>query len=299
MASDRTISSTSRTFWELKAEQVMDRVFSAGLPSLGRGGEVALLDHSPIDVQVRDEPLRQSAAAVAATAPAARHRPLVPALLLLSLLGVGSSLLLWRNWNQATAALHKERTVQLLERLRAIGPVQPPEAAALPAPGTAAALAGTAALAPYGNLPPPPPEEAWIQELAPLGGGGGSVSAAPPLRVPLRGRITRPAPSAPAIGSWVGGTGRSTPSAASRPIPVEPAAETASGGGGAVPELVGVVQAAGKGGSAIFQMGGSSTSAAVGETIGSTGWRLQEASGDSVMIERNGEQQRISISGGF
>jgi type II secretory pathway component PulC len=80
---------------------------------------------------------------------------------------------------------------------------------------------------------------------------------------------------------------------------VEPAADTASGGGTAVPELVGVVQAAGKGGSAIFQMGGSSTSAAVGEAIGSTGWRLQEASGDSVVIERNGEQQRVSISGGF
>jgi hypothetical protein len=297
MASPRTISSTSRTFWELKAEQVMDRVFSAGLPSLGRGGEVALLDSSPIDVEVRDEPPRLSAAATASPPRAATARPLVPALLLLSLLGVGSSLFLWRNWNQATAALYQERTVQLLERLRALGPAQAPEAAALPAPGTLPGQSGAAALGPDGSLPPPPPEEAWIQELAPLGGGGASASAAPPLRVPVSGTITRPAPSAPAIGSWVGGTGSSPAPVPARPIAVEPA--PAMGGGGPVPELVGVVQAAGKGGSAIFQMGGSSTSAAVGETIGSTGWRLQEASGDSVVIERNGQQQRVSISGGF
>jgi hypothetical protein len=55
----------------------------------------------------------------------------------------------------------------------------------------------------------------------------------------------------------------------------------------------------GKGGSAIFQIDGSSTSASVGESIGGTGWRLQSASGDSVVLERDGQQQRVSISGGL
>jgi hypothetical protein len=62
---------------------------------------------------------------------------------------------------------------------------------------------------------------------------------------------------------------------------------------------VGVVQIPGGGGSAIFQLGISSTSAAVGEAIGNSGWRLQSASGESAVIERAGEQRRLSISSGF
>jgi hypothetical protein len=69
--------------------------------------------------------------------------------------------------------------------------------------------------------------------------------------------------------------------------------------GGSLPELLGVVQIPGKPGSAIFQVGGSSTNALVGEGIGSSGWRLQSASGDSAVIERAGVSRRISISSGF
>jgi hypothetical protein len=46
-------------------------------------------------------------------------------------------------------------------------------------------------------------------------------------------------------------------------------------------------------------VGGSSTSAAVGESIGGSGWRLRSASGDSAVIERGGQVRRISISSGF
>jgi hypothetical protein len=34
----------------------------------------------------------------------------------------------------------------------------------------------------------------------------------------------------------------------------------------------------------------------VGESIGSSGWRLQAADGDSAVIERNGEVRRISLT---
>ena len=69
-----------------------------------------------------------------------------------------------------------------------------------------------------------------------------------------------------------------------------------SNNGGNVPLLVGVVQVPGQSGAAIFQLGGSTTSAAVGESIGSSGWRLRSASGDTAVIEKGGEQHRISIS---
>jgi hypothetical protein len=65
-----------------------------------------------------------------------------------------------------------------------------------------------------------------------------------------------------------------------------------------MPLLVGVVQVPGQSPSAIFQVGGSSTSAAIGESIGSSGWRLAGASGDAAVIERNGQQRRISLSSG-
>ena len=65
------------------------------------------------------------------------------------------------------------------------------------------------------------------------------------------------------------------------------------------PELVGVVSSVGRPASAIFQMGGSSSSVSVGETIGGSGWRLRSADGDTAQIERGGEVRRISISNGY
>ena len=200
---------------------------------------------------------------------------------LLSVLGAGSTLLVWRGWTQASIALQQERTLQLLERLRSVGPLGAAE------PGATASAtvqpAGQMADGGANGLPPPPPEEAWVQELGPLESSS-RASAAPPLRVPVSGTITRGAPPAPAM-------------PARRPVASSDVA--ASGADGGSPELVGVVQVPGQSGSAIFQMGGSSTSASVGEAIGSTGWRLRSASGNSVVIERNGQQQRVSISGGF
>jgi hypothetical protein len=61
---------------------------------------------------------------------------------------------------------------------------------------------------------------------------------------------------------------------------------------------VGVVGAAGQPGSAIFQVGSSSTSVTVGEPIGSSGWRLRSADGDTAVIERGGEVRQVSIGNG-
>jgi hypothetical protein len=67
---------------------------------------------------------------------------------------------------------------------------------------------------------------------------------------------------------------------------------------GPLPLLVGVVGAPGKVGSAIFQMGGSTSTVSVGETIGNSGWRLRSTDGDSVQIEHDGDLRRIAIGSG-
>lgn len=322
MGGDQRPISSSRAFWELKAEQVMDRVFSADLPGLAfRPGEWPTHEGysrdlqqpepslglepgsgpAPIDVVVHEAPPRlrpasrtgtrstarpRNAAATASTA--ARHqsqRPLLVLMALLSVLGAGSTVLVWRGWTQASIALQQERTLQLLERLRSVGPLggaEPGATAAATAQPPGQAVDGSA-----NGLPPPPPEEAWVQELEPLESSS-RASAAPPLRVPVSGTITRGAPSAPAMPAPASGYG-----------PSGDGGRPSTGVEKGSPELVGVVQVPGQNGSAIFQMGGSSTSASVGEAIGSTGWRLRSANGNSVVIERNGQQQRVSISGGF
>ncbi len=118
-------------------------------------------------------------------------------------------------------------------------------------------------------LPPPPPSEAWIEELGQLEAHSAPSGAIAPLQVPLNGTLQAPAPPVTAT-----------------------AAE-------ATPELLGVVQIPGKPGSAIFQVGSSSTNALVGESIGSSGWTLVSTSGDSAVIARGGVSRRVSISSGF
>ena len=202
----------------------------------------------------------------------ARLRSRQPSLLLagagvsVMLLAAMALMLLWA-WNQTQQAMRQERNLLLMERLRSMGPsISTGAADAAEAHGTGQ---GTTA---DGGLPPAPPGEPWMEELASL--PASSAPAADVLRVPVNATITSPAPAASASH----GNG---------------------GGGGGAPHLVGVVQVPGQNGSAIFQIGGSSTSAAVGESIGSSGWRLRSASGDSAVIEKGGVQRRVSISSGF
>ena len=166
---------------------------------------------------------------------------------------------LWRGWSEARNDLRQERNLRLLEGIRSLG-TAPDRSATNPAP----AATGSDA------LPPPPPSEPWIEELGQL--EARSPGGVAPLQVPLNGTLQAPAPAAT--------------------LPAAPAA-------GATPELLGVVQIPGKPGSAIFQVGGSSTNALVGESIGGSGWRLVSTSGDSAVIERGGTSRRVSISSGF
>ena len=181
-------------------------------------------------------------------------------------------------WNQSQQAIRQERNMLLIERLRTMGPGTTPAQANEPAQAASAVGAGG-----DGELPPPPPGEPWMEELATL--PASSAPATDVLKVPINSRLTSPAPAATGSASTPGSSASS--------------GGGNNGGGGNAPQLVGVVQVPGQSGSAIFQLGGSSTSAAVGESIGSSGWRLRSASGDTAVIEKGGEQRRISISSGF
>ena len=319
---------TSRAYWELKAEQVLNRVFEPEKPIEVEVCDTpaAFSDTSSIPVELHDlppaavsnaawsEPVASKPAAFKppASRPAqakqptskpkpasAKRRPAgagkalqrfadqvgrQPSLLLAGasvtvMVVAGMALAVLGLWNQSQQAIRQERNMLLIERLRTMGPGTTPAQANEPAQ-TAAAAVGAGE---DGALPPPPPGEPWMEELATL--PASSAPAADVLKVPVNGRITSPAPAATGSTSSPGGSASS--------------GGGNSGGGGNAPQLVGVVQVPGQSGSAIFQLGGSSTSAAVGESIGSSGWRLRSASGDTAVIEKGGEQRRISISSGF
>jgi hypothetical protein len=320
---------TSRAYWNLRAEQILNRVFereapidvspsttpapvSLSAPAVAlnpptepaRTAEPAhTAEPLPTPAAPRQtsagRPIRRRVGTVPAMpAPRRRDSPLaLPALLggvgALSLLG---GLLYLNHWNQMQRSLSQERNLLLMERLRELGPAASapsptatapaaPAAPSLPpvsAPATATAAAPTAGIGE--DAPPPPPEEAWMSDLATLPSSSGPA----PLRVPVSARLTAPAPPArPAPRA-------SAPAAqaAAAPIAAPPSSVP-------LPQLVGVVAAPGRAGTAIFQVDGTSTSVAVGQGIGSSGWRLRATAGDSALIERGGELRRLSIGSGF
>jgi len=227
---------TSRAYWELKAEHLLNRVFS---------------NEEPIELEIV-EPVQANVPPPPATA--RRPGQLLP--VAVAAAGLSSALVMavaWGLWNQQQQVLRQERNLVLLERLRNLGPAAP--TAAAPASDDTAST----------DLPPPPPGEPWIEELAQLPAGGAPTAEV--LRVPFNRAVgSSPAPAAASEG---------------------------------LPQLVGVVQSQGRGSAAIFQIGGSSSSAAVGDTIAGSGWRLRSIAGDGAVIERGGQLRRLSINNGF
>jgi len=324
---------TSRAYWDLQAEKLMNRIFDPvdtielatdidrsdpdALPALAQQS-----NNTPAEVSAakpprwqrarrpparpQSDPLRPAAACPAPldTAPAAatlaperglqatlatltaHQQPLmlIGAFAAAGLVSASSGVLALSQWSRFQESLQQERSLLLVERLRNFGPAAqapatPPAPALAPPTGmTAVASSPQTALQPQTqayrqqvaasseNDLPPPPQEAWIEQLGEL---PRPQRSAPILRVPVSPKLA--AAAAPARRS---------------PPP------------GPLPLLVGVVGAPGKVGSAIFQMGGSTSTVSVGETIGSSGWRLRSTDGDSVLIEHDGDMRRIAIGSG-
>ncbi len=322
---------TSRAYWDLQAEKLMNRIFdpvdtidlptdadrsaldALALPALEEvanpGAAAAPATRAPRWQRARRpqaspqiDPFRSTAVsspapldpAVSAPVPqrglqatlatlTAHQQPLIliGAFAAAGLVSASSGVLALSQWNRFQDSLRQERSLLLVERLRNFGPAAQapatPPAPALAPPTGLTAQAGAPQTAmqaqaysqgarPADNdLPPPPPQEAWIEQLGEL-----PQRSAPILRVPVSPKLA---------------------AAAAAPVRRSPPP-------GPLPLLVGVVGAPGKVGSAIFQMGGSTSTVSVGETIGNSGWRLRSTDGDSVQIEHDGDLRRIAIGSG-
>lgn len=91
--------SRSKALWEMRAEQVMDKVFSQG------------------ETKFKLQP-------IAGASKSQRQQPARTGLLIgtsaMALLGLGSSLWLAQNWQRSLQTLNRERNLQMIERLRQI-----------------------------------------------------------------------------------------------------------------------------------------------------------------------------------
>ena len=314
---------TSRAYWELQAEKLLNRVFEPataidlepldGEPIAPSPSQVATPVPAPLADSGSAAPVSTSTAPAssadgegrrrrarrpgfpapaaasrsipapdtgAAALPAGRGAWAQPLLLVAVFAGAGlvtaiSGVLALSQWNRYQEALQQERNLLLVERLRSFGPAAQPAPAPATPPAPTLAPPATASGGPIdaSALPPPPPNEPWIEELASL--PQPAQRPATLLRVPVSAALG--AAAAPS----------QAPLAPQRRAPAGP-----------VPLLVGVVAVPGKPGSAIFQMGGSTTTVTVGESIGGSGWRLIASDGDSVQIEHQGEVRRLSIGSG-
>lgn len=323
---------TSRAYWDLQAEKLMNRIFdpvdTIDLPTdadrrdldvlagpasdenANPGGATAPAAKVPRWRRARrpqaspqKDPFKPatgsspapSETAVSAPAPlqglqatlttlTAHQQPLmlIGAFAAAGLVSTSSGVLALSQWNRFQESLQQERSLLLVERLRNFGPATqapatPPAPALAPPTGMTVqrsdpqtaiqAQAYSLGAGPADNeLPPPPPQEAWIEQLSAL---PQPKRSAPILRVPVSPKLA----------------------AAATPVHRSPPP-------GPLPLLVGVVGAPGKVGSAIFQMGGTTSTVSVGETIGNSGWRLRSTDGDSVLIDHDGEVRRIAIGSG-
>ena len=128
---------TSKAYWELKAEQVMDRVFQ---PASAQQAEL----NDAIEVDVR-ETTSTEANRTSSILRLQSRQWLLAGLILCAL---GSGLGLYQGWSSAQRQLQIERNARLLSDLRNLTPNEEPATSEV--------------------LPPPPPEEAWITQLPPL-----------------------------------------------------------------------------------------------------------------------------------
>jgi len=293
--SSSDVTPRSRIYWELKADQVINDVFQQA--AANQTAQTSVYQDSAYQDSAHQDSAHQDSAHQDSFESAIEVEVLEPAALkaarppahwqaspgqLLVFAGIGMAGLLVAGiglglWSQSLQTLRQEQNLLLLERLRNFGPAGSAQIgdAAVPKaePGPVAGQASSAEL-------PPPPNEPWMQELASLPGGQAAAVQPLPATVQANDQISKPAPAVTLL----------PPAAVIRP---------AGGSIGSTPMLMGVVQAPGHGATAIFQIGGSSSTASVGELIGGTNWRLRSASNDSVLIERGGEQRRLSLSGDF
>ena len=162
--------SRSRAFWNLRAEQVMDRVFDPSDQAL-----------QAVKVAVLPQELGPQADADSIKASTTRRQGLLISTAVVAVLGVGSSLWLAQNWQRTLQSLNRERDLQMIERLRNM-PVAGGDATTTAASATRAASGATR------------PEEAAADDDNPAEESSPTASLEP-LTIPLAGTIPAPTES--------------------------------------------------------------------------------------------------------
>ena len=252
--------STSRAYWNLRAEQVMDKVFEQDAFDAGERHLV------PVDVAVEEPTPTPAEMATPAASTKAQDSTLwlLPMLTGIAVASVVSCGWLIGNWQISQSQLEQERNLLIVERLR-----QNITPTAVPAPAPAQPQQPSHVQQPsqtqqpqLSDLPPPTTQQ--------------PISLAP-LTLPIRQTpLSTQQPQSPSISP--------TPDAG---LPQE------------LPLLTGVVQGPGGNSSAIFQVGQSSLSAGIGESIGNSGWTLDAINDTGAVIKRNGERRNLSVGGVF
>ena len=155
---------TSRAYWNLRAEQVMGKVFQQ--EAFDHASERHLV---PVDVDVHEPPAQPPPQPPTPAKGSTKQepKPATPwAIVVLSSLAVAgavSSGWLINNLQQSRSLLDQERSVMLIERLRS------QNAANQPLPSTQTSPTAPQPSAANGTpIPPPPPEPQWMQSLEPL-----------------------------------------------------------------------------------------------------------------------------------
>lgn len=154
---------TSRAYWNLRAEQVMGKVFQQ--EAFDHASERHLV---PVDVDVHEPPPQPPTPAK--PTPQQQPKPATPwAIVVLSSLAVAgavSSGWLINNLQQSRSLLDQERSVMLIERLRTQNAANQPLPSTQPTPPQPTTPQPSATNA--APTAPPPPEPQWMQSLEPL-----------------------------------------------------------------------------------------------------------------------------------
>ena len=149
---------TSRAYWNLRAEQVMDKVFDQEALNSARPNHLV-----PVDVDVHDPPAPVPPPAQPNLTPSTTST--TPWLLLivsgLAVAGAVNSGWLMSSLLQSRSQLDQERNLLMLERLQTQASAPEPQVTQAPP------AAEVAASDPDPQLPPPPPEPEWMSSLEP------------------------------------------------------------------------------------------------------------------------------------
>ena len=152
--------STSRAYWNLRAEQVMDRVFKDGEQTL-----------ETVQVRVDTPAPEMRAPEMPANQPTGLSWPQV-CLVALGVIGVLGSGALALHWNLTQQTLERERNLALIERLRGNRPGGTATAAGTQPPATTPAAGAS------GTIPPDDPPEIAMAPIT-------TTTELDPITVPL------------------------------------------------------------------------------------------------------------------